>query len=380
MKILMIAEPYVPVPPVKYGGTERVIFHLIKGLQEQGHEVTLLASGDSKIDCKIIPITDTHLLFGQNRDEQKKVKLQVDRIHRKMRKIIQSQLPNVDIIHSHGFDLKNFEAFPNLTTLHGPFLLSQIKYFERHKELFYASISNNQQFGFPDLQYIGVCYNGLDPDEFPFVEEPEDYLCFLGRLDREKNPHLAIQLAIRLGMKIKIAAKLDWLGDGYMEEELNELLEHPLVEYLGEVGMEEKVKIISNAKANLHPTGFREPFGLSVLEAAYCGTPTLAISKGSMPELIEDGRTGLLVEDFVEGYHHMDELFNMDRHYISERAKSLFNYSTMSKQYTLAYEKVLNIYKERKRLKEITLRQVEETRLVLRTAWENERRAKQNRT
>lgn len=374
MKVLVIAEPYIAVPPIKYGGTERVIYYLIKGLQAQGHEVILLASADSEVDCKVIPICEKHIYFGKDREENKKVVRRVSRIHTKMKHIIREQIQNVDIIHSHGFDLIDFQDTPNITTLHGPFIFSQLKYFEKRKDLFFASISEDQQVGFPDLQYVGVCYNGLDPSEFPFVAKPDNYLCFVGRLDPEKNPHLAIELAIKLGMKIKVAAKLDWLGKDYYDSVLKPLFAHPLVEYLGEVAMKEKVDIISHAKVNLHPTGFREPFGLTVLEAAYCGTPTLAISKGSMPELIEEGRTGLLVDDFVEGYHHIERLYEMDRKYISQRSKLLFNHITMAKQYELVYEKVLKIYSERQKLKEVTGREVEESRAKLRHTWEMEQK------
>lgn len=136
---------------------------------------------------------------------------------------------------------------------------------------------------------MGVVYNDENPDDFPLVTEPKEYLCFLGRLDRDKNPHLAIQPAISLGTKIKLVSKVGHLGEGYFEDEIEPYLKHPLVEYLGELGIDGKVELISNAKCNLHPTNFREPFGLSVLEAAYCGTPTLAVARGSMPELIEPG-------------------------------------------------------------------------------------------
>lgn len=365
----MIAEPYVAVPPTKYGGTERVIYFLIKGLMERGHDITLLAPGDSNVDCKLIPTVDKHTFFGKNIAENDVIEKKVKQVHRKMKRILTDLQSEVDIMHSHAFDLIDFQDFPNLTTLHGPFIFSQLRYFEKRNGLFYASISENQKEGFPDLQYVGTCYNGLDPAEFPVVEKPKDYLCFIGRLDEEKNPHLAIELALKLGMKIKLAGKLDFRGKEYYEQVLLPLFKHKDVEYIGEVAMPEKIELISNALVNLHPTGFREPFGLTVLEAAYCGTPTLAISKGSMPELIEDGRTGLLVEDFVEGYHHMDSLFQMDRNYIAERARNLFNYKIMAKQYELAYQKVAEIFEERKNLSKKTLQEMQTMRDILRGVW-----------
>ena len=134
-------------------------------------------------------------------------------------------------------------------------------------------------------------------------------------------------------MPIKLGGKVDFQGERYFEEQVSPYLDHPLVEFLGELSLDDKTDLLGNARCNLHPTGFREPFGLTVLEAAFCGTPTLAIARGSMPELIEVGRTGMLVEDFVEGYHQIEQCFEMDRSYIAHRSRLLFNYKTMTKQY-----------------------------------------------
>jgi glycosyltransferase involved in cell wall biosynthesis len=341
VKIAVVAEPYVPIPPQSYGGIEQIVYYLIRGLKAAGHEPILLAPGTSQVDCKLIPTTDEGLYFPQSKSDLRRHTALVKKAHRKTEKILRDLLPEIDIIHSHGFDLKNFKDFPNLTTLHNPIEFDQISYYQKRKELFYASISKNFQDSLPDLRYAGVVYNGEDPDEFPLVTQPEDYVCFLGRFDRDKCPHLAIQLALSYGIKIKLAGKIDHKGERYFEEEIAQYLSHPLVDYLGELGFEDKVELISHAKVNLHPTGFREPFGLTVVEAAYCGTPTMAISRGAMPELIEQGRSGLLVEDFVEGYHHLQECFAMDREYVASRARQLFSYKTMTQQYIDAYEHVL---------------------------------------
>ncbi|MBX6334918.1 glycosyltransferase family 4 protein, partial [Candidatus Saccharibacteria bacterium] len=354
----------------KYGGTELIIYHLIRGLKEQGHEPILLGSGDSRVDCEIIPIVDKAVFFPTHKKDIPAFEKEVGRINRFAEKKLRELLPRIDIIHSHGFDLVNFQDFPNLTTIHGQIDFRTLSYYLARKNLYYASISRNQQGALPDLQYVGVVYNGEDPSEFPIVTEPQDYVCFLGRFDREKNPHLAIQLAINLGIKIKIAGKIDHQGEGYFDEEIKPYLNHPLVEYLGELGFKEKVELLSKAKCNLHPTGFREPFGLTVLEAAYCGTPTLAIARGSMPELIEEGRTGMLVEDFVEGYHQIRECFEMDRQYIAQRARLLFNYKTMTKQYLHAYARVIKIFNTRKEQDELIHNLAQETRSGLQSIWQ----------
>jgi len=348
MRIAIVAGPYVPVPPKGYGGAELVIHYLIKGLRAAGHEPVLLATGDSTEDCELIPIVPKALSFAKSSKDYATFAKQVADAQKVTEQKLRELLPRIDIIHSHGFDLKNFADFPNLTTIHNEIVFHDdndsrnLAYYLQRTNLNYVSVSQNLQASCPQLHYIDAIYNGEDPALFPLVRKPEDYVCFLGRFDRKKNPHLAIELALEYGIKIKVAGKVDHEGEEYFEHHIAKYLDHPLVEYLGEIGFDEKVELLSHAKCNLHPTNFREPFGLTVLEAAYCGTPTLAIARGSMPELIEFGRTGVWVEDFVEGYHHLEECFAMDRAYIASRAKQLFNYRAMAKQYIRAYRTVLS--------------------------------------
>ena len=344
MRVAIVAGPHLPVPPPRYGGTERIIYDLIRGLLEAGHEPILLASADSEVDCELFPIVDRAISFPADRGIFGRMSFFATGSTGSRANGFGGSLPRVDLIHSHGFDLIDFQDVPNLTTLHGAIEFDQLSYYRERSQLYYVSISRNQQQACPDLQYVGVVYNGEDPRPFPVVTEPEDYLCFLGRFDREKNPHLAIQLAISLGIPIKLGGKIDFQGADYFEQQVKPYLGHPLVEYLGELGLEEKAHLLAHARCNLHPTAFREPFGLTVLEAAFCGTPTLATARGSMPELIEVGRTGLLIEDFVEGVHQIEECFEMDRAYIAQRARHLFNYQTMTRDYLRAYERVLDSF------------------------------------
>lgn len=349
MKIAIVADPYVPVPPTKYGGTERVIFNLIKGLQEEGHEPILIGPADSSVPCEVIPTTPKSIPYPSDKSERPKFERQIATVARTMEAKIAQIGPRVDIIHSHskietGVNFNKFKHLPILTTLHNPIRFEDLPHYEQHSYMYYTSISRNQQEAFPSLPYVGVVYNGDDPSQYPIIEKPENYVCFLGRFDREKNPHMAIQLALSLGIRIKLAGKIDMYSDNYFEDEIEPYLNHPLVEYVGELDMTEKIELISKAMCNLHPTNFREPFGLAIMEAAYCGTPTLAVRKGSMPELIEEGRTGVLVEDMIEGYHRLQEVLEMDRLYIAKRARTLFNYRTMARQYMKAYETVLEMH------------------------------------
>ncbi len=345
MKIAIVAEPYVPVPPPKYGGTEQVIGQLINGLQEMGHEVILIGPGDSTVNCPILPSVEKALWFPRRKSDRAAYNKQLKAAMKATYHLVKSVQNKVDIIHSHGFDMLPFRRFPNVTTIHNPLIFEQIPYYMLRLKLRYICISSNQTKVLPNLNTVGVAYNGLNPAGFPIVKKPDDYVAFIGRFDREKNPHLAIKLALALGIKIKLAGKLDHLGDGYFEEEIEPYLKNPLVEYLGEIGMDEKIDLLSRAKCNFHPTGFREPFGLTVLEAAYCGTPTLAISRGSMPELIIDGQTGILVEDFEEGYTAFERCLKLDRQFIAEHARKTFNYQNMARDYVKIYQKVIEDYR-----------------------------------
>jgi len=348
MRVAIVASPYKTIPPKGYGGTEWVIYYLIKGLKERGHQPILLASKDSTVDCEIVPIINKATFFPKRTKDLPLFNQRMRQIDRRTAKKLRNLLPEIDVIHSHEFDLKEFANFPNVTTLHGPITFDNMKHYLERKKLNYISISQNQQNAFPDLNYIGVAYNGEDPSEFPIIKRPENYLCFLGRFDEEKSPHLAIELAINLGIKIKLAGKTDFQGYRYFRNKIQPYFSHPLVEYLGELDFDDKVKLISHAKCNLHPTYFREPFGLSVLEAAYCGTPTLAIARGSMPEIIEHGKTGMVVEDFIEGFHVIKKCFEMDRDYIASRSRKKFNYNNMTKDYLHAYRRAIKITEKRK--------------------------------
>jgi glycosyltransferase involved in cell wall biosynthesis len=349
VKIAIVSSPYVPVPPPRYGGTEKVIHYLIKGLLELGHEPILLGTGDSKVPCKLIPIVEKAATFPKDKADLPAYNKFLRSVDTETRHKLKELLSEVDVIHSHGFDLQNFADFPNVTTLHGPFLLDNTKYKNNHsldyykerQNLNFVSISKNQQESYPSLNYVGVVYNGEDPKQFPVITKPQNYVAFAGRFDREKNPHMAIQLAINYGIKIKLGGKIDFSGNDYFKEEIKPYLKHPLVEYLGELDQKQTIKLLAHAKCNLHPVGFREPFGLSVLEAAYCGTPTLAIARGSMPELIHVGHTGMLVEDFVEGFHQIEDCFKMNREYIAKRSRHKFNYLNMAKGYLKAYRKAI---------------------------------------
>jgi glycosyltransferase involved in cell wall biosynthesis len=345
LKIAHLVGPFVSVPPFKYGGTEQVIASLIKGLSELGHESVLFGSGDSTIDCKLVPICETAISFAKTAEQKPAHDKLMEEAKETFFRVFEEYTKSnqIDIIHLHDllYDPLEFQKFPIIITQHSIALPTEIEYFRERKDCNFVAISNNLQVATPFINYAGMVYHGLETDKFPFVETPEDYICFIGRFDQEKNPHLAIELAKTLGLKIKLAGKVDLQGKKYFEEMIEPHLSDPLVEYLGELGFEDKIKLMGNSKCNIHPISFREPFGLTVLESAYCGTPTLAFNQGSMPELIEQGRTGMVVSDITEACSVIEECFGMRREYISERAKSLFKYQNMAKDYESIYYKII---------------------------------------
>lgn len=352
MNIAIISPAYLPIPPKKYGGTERVIFNLIKGLKELGHNPILFGPADSEVDCEIIPIIDKATGFSQNAEENVRLNvLRADALKKAFEEI-NKNIDRIDILHSHGIDIKEFANIPHLFTLHLELVLDDVnstrtvRYFKEREDLFYNTISYNALQSFQNLNVLGTVYNGLDPADFPFVETPEDYYAFVGRFNPDKNPHIAMQLAIEKQKHLKVAAKYEYVDDRYFQERCKPLLNNEFVEDVTEQNDQGKTNILSHAKVNLHPTNFREPFGLTIIEAAYCGTPSLAIRRGSMAELIEDKKTGRLVEDFTEGYFAVDECESFDRKYISDRARRMFNYKIMAKQYEKLYENIIKIYKD----------------------------------
>jgi glycosyltransferase involved in cell wall biosynthesis len=353
LRVCLVGGPYLPVPPVKYGGTEQVMKYILLGLKDKC-ETMLIGPGDSTVDCELFPTCKEAVFFAKTEDDFDEHQKLVDKTDKVLKKQIKKVSDRVDIYHSHYMYATNLlrvmmekgeiKTVPVLTTLHGTYEHQFKEFYEDNANMPFNSISKNQRNAYPaGMNWVANVYNAMDPNDFPFNPEPEDYMCFLGRLDRDKNPHMAIEFAIAHNCRIKVAGKIDHLGQHYYDTVLAPLLEHELVEYVGELNLQQKAKFLANARLNLHPTGFREPFGLTIVEAAMSGTPTIAVKRGALPELIEQNRTGLVVEDFQEAYHLYDDLMeNIDREYISVRAGMLFHYEKMADKYLATYMKLVN--------------------------------------
>jgi glycosyltransferase involved in cell wall biosynthesis len=339
MKIAQVAPLYESVPPKYYGGTERVVSYLTEELLKRGHEVTLFASGDS--------VTKAHLVAPCRRSLRLD-KHCVDQLahHVLMLEMVFSEPDRFDIIHFHidylHFLLSRRYKVPHLTTLHGRLDIPDlVPLYQEFRDMPVVSISNAQREPLPWLNWLGTVYHGLPEDLYNFREKPGDYLAFLGRIAPEKRVDRAIEIAKRIGMPIKIAAKVDKVDKDYFEDVVEPLLRNPLVEYVGEIGEGEKDEFLGNAYALLFPINWPEPFGLVMIEAMACGTPVIAYRRGSVPEVMEEGATGFIVqglEDAIEAVHRIPTL---SRKRCREVFEERFSASRMARDYLTLYQQVI---------------------------------------
>jgi glycosyltransferase involved in cell wall biosynthesis len=288
MKIAQIAPLYESVPPKLYGGTERVVSYLTEELVRQGHEVTLFASGDSVTAAKLESGCETALRLKKCGDPLAHHVVQLDKVLEVAQKF--------DILHFHTdylhFPVTRCLQLPAVTTLHGRLDLGDLSsIYQRFDRMPLVSISQSQRRPMGRVNWVGNVYHGLPLNLYQPSSKPGEYLAFLGRISPEKRPDRAIRIAQRAGMKLKIAAKVDAVDRKYFESEIKPLLGTAGIEFLGEIDETQKGEFLGKAFAYLFPIDWPEPFGLSMIEAMACGTPTIAFGSGSVPEVIEEGVT-----------------------------------------------------------------------------------------
>ena len=335
MRIAHIAPLAEAIPPKLYGGTERVIWWLTEELVALGHDITLFASGDSVTSAKLVPCSDTGLRLAGINDHLASLLAMLDRVLR-----VADQF---DILHFH-IDFLQFPQFRHitdkcLTTLHGRQDLADFwPAYETFPEMKLVSISDNQRLPIADANFIGTVHHGMPKDLIPLGSGAGDYLAFVGRISPEKGPDRAIEIAKRTGLKLKIAAKVDVLDANYFNSEIRPLLDDPLIEFVGEIGDADKARFLGDARALLFPVDWPEPFGLVRIEAMAAGTPVIAWPNGSVPEVVEHGRSGYLVESIEEAVAAVAAVAALPRAGIREAFERRFTADRMARDYVRLYE------------------------------------------
>ena len=322
MRIAQVAPLTEAVPPNLYGGTERVVHWLTEELVALGNDVTLFASGDSQTSAKLDATWPKALrLDGSVRDPNALHMVMLERVRQKC------DDEEFDFLHFHldyyPFSLFYRQPTPFLTTLHGRLDLPEHQpVFTTFSDVPVISISNAQRRPVPQANWVRTIHHGLPEKLLTPQPVTPGYLAVLGRIAPEKGVDRAIRIAIRCGIPLKIAAKVDRADQDYYDELIRPLMDHPLVDYIGEIGDHEKSDFLSGAIGLLVPIDWPEPFGLVMIEAMACGTPVIAYNRGSVPEIIDEGLTGFIVEDEISAVAAVDRLSGLNRDAIRKQFES----------------------------------------------------------
>ena len=339
MKIAQISPLYESVPPKLYGGTERVVSYLTEELVRLGHDVTLFASGDSVTESHLESVCEQSLRLAGCGDPLAYHVLQLD--------MVLSRAPEFDVMHFHTdyfhFPFTRNQPLPAVTTLHGRLDLEDlVPIYRRFGSLPLVSISQAQRRPMGRVNWVGNVYHGLPKDLYQAYGKHGEYLAFIGRISPEKRPDRAIRIAQKFGMPLKIAAKVDEVDRKYFESEIEPMLKSPGVDYIGEISDSEKNEFLGNAYAFLFPIDWPEPFGLSMIEAMACGTPTVAFSCGSVPEIIDEGVSGFIVNSEEAAVQALKRVENLNRLRCRGTFDRRFTACRMAKEYLSVYEAVVS--------------------------------------
>jgi glycosyltransferase involved in cell wall biosynthesis len=340
MKIAQIAPLWEQVPPTTYGGTELVVSLLTEELVRRGHEVTLFASGDSTTAANLESVHPKALRLDPTIQEVGIYEmLQLSQVYERANEF--------DIIHSHmgcaGLPYANLVKTPTVYTLHGIFTPDNEKMFVHARRQPFVSISNAQREPRLNLNCVATVYNGVDTSAYQFYPKPSDppYLVFLGRMSPEKGTHLAIAIAKATGWNLKIAGKIDAVDVDYYEQEVKPHIDGQQIEFLGEANHAQKNILFGNATATLFPITWREPFGLVMTESMAAGTPVIAMSLGSTPEVIAHGKTGFLCHTLEDCIQAVSQIGTLDRRACRQHVEANFSVQKMVNGYEAVYQQIL---------------------------------------
>jgi glycosyltransferase involved in cell wall biosynthesis len=339
LRIAQIAPLSESVPPQLYGGTERVVAHLSDELVRQGHHVTLFASGDSSTKATLVPAWPRALrLSGESGDFLTFHLLLVEMV---ARRAAEFDVMHFHIAHVHESVARRLDT-PHVTTMHGRLdLPGLVPLYRELSDVPLISISNAQRSPLPHANWIGTVHHGLPPGLLSFRAVPDNYLAFLGRISPEKRVDRAIAIATACGIPLRIAAKVDPADQDYFRRDIEPLLDHPLVEFVGEIGEADKGEFLGRARALLFPIDWPEPFGLVMIESFACGTPVIAFRGGSVDEIVDEGVTGFIVEDLDAAVAAVDRIDSVDRRGCRERFDRRFTDWRMASEYVRIYRHVI---------------------------------------
>jgi glycosyltransferase involved in cell wall biosynthesis len=342
MKIAQIPPLWESVPPKLYGGTERVVAHLCDALTELGHEVTLFGTCDAHTSARLVTVRDQSIRLD---DAALKSDLAA---HLTLLYEVRRRAQQFDILHFH-IDLLHLVVFEEhvnktVTTLHGRLDIKDLSsVYARWPAFGLVSVSDQQRKPLPGANWLSTVAHGVPLCRFPFSGQTnEGYLAFLGRISPEKRPDLAIRLARRAGIPLRIAAKIDAVDRAYFEATIRPLLDTPGVEYIGEIGDDRKAQFLGDALALLFPIDWPEPFGLVMIEAMACGTPVIAWNCGSVPEVVDPGVTGFIVSCEDDAVAAIARVGSLDRRRVRATFERRFTSAIMANAYLDVYSKLLN--------------------------------------
>lgn len=348
MRIAQVSPLFEAVPPKLYGGTERVVYSLTEELVAMGHDVTLFASGDSITSATLAPMREQALRLDPT------VKDWVATYYR-MVELIYRRKDEFDVIHFHidYFPLQLFsrQNVPFLTTIHGRLDLPEfVETYSTFEDCPFVSISNSQRRPIPNLNWVRTVLHGMPADILTPQPVKQEYAAFLGRISPEKGADRAIAIAAKAGMKLKIAAKVDNADKEYYDTKIKPLIAgNPDVEFIGEINDKQKPEFLSGAHALVFPIDWPEPFGLVMIESMACGTPVIAFNCGSVPEVMDDGVSGFVVNTIDEAVAALRKVDTLDRAKVRATFDRRWTSRRMAEDYVDVYEELIEKQKPRLR-------------------------------
>jgi len=337
MRIAQLAPLHESVPPGGYGGTERVVSWLTEELVRRKHEVTLFATADSCTAAELVAVVPEGLRPAGVAD--------ANGPHLVELALLRARLAQFDVVHSHidyfALPFRRAGDPPFVHTMHGRIdLPEQRPVYSAFPDEPLVSISDEQRTALPQLDWVATVYHGLPIDDYPFGRGNGDYVLFLGRMSEEKRPHVAIEVARRAGVRLVLAAKIDDSNRAYFEREVQPLLAQPGVDFVGETGPEETIRLLAEARALLFPVDWPEPFGLVMIEAMACGTPVIASRCGSTPEVVADGVTGFVCDDEAALCRALGRIGDLDRAACRRWVAERFSVTCMTDDYETVYRRL----------------------------------------